>query len=508
MLETSYSVASGDDNLGGQVRLYNILFWIAFAGSILIYFWGIWQIPVLTHNEGRRMIVVQEMLARHNYLIPTINHELYLEKPPLLYWLALPFAFLFKSTAEWVLRLPSALLAFGFTWLLFQHVGKHIGRWPGLLSALILITCLHFSNFSRMAEIPTALTVWCASAILFYFDYVQKPEQKGFLYLCYMSLGLGFLTKGPVALVFFLPPILVFGVLQKNRQALKGLVFIRGWLIFALLAFPWYLYVLTSLGRGQLEGVIQKDIVHKVAGTADSGPFYLYLLVLLGSLAPWSLVLAYKAKSNIKTLFSTSNYAYFGYAFIVPLVIMSFFSAREANYIVPILPPAAIFLGIWVTSFFNGLNRSWKDKLNFRLSLAVGALVVVHILYYSVFMPRLCKYKYEAFEPVISTIKKQSDNIPVYGYNDLFYQLIYYYGQPIPSIGNKEVEGMVLKETPFILIAENKHWNQLKGLDLSILIEYRPFIHKNRAVRVYCFQNKIRPPDKPGEVRPEADTVK
>jgi hypothetical protein len=123
-------------------------------------------------------------------------------------------------------------------------------------------------------------------------------------------------------------------------------------------------------------------------------------------------------------------------------------------------------------------------------------------------MPRLCKYKYEEFDPVISTIKKQSDNIPVYGYNHLFYQLIYYYGQPIPPIEDKEVEGMVLKETPFILIAENKHWNQLKGLDLSILIEYRPFIHKNRAVSVYSFQNKTRPPDKPGELRPEADTVK
>jgi len=503
-LETSCSVTAGEDNLGGQERLYNIMFWFAFAGSVMIYFWGIWQIPVLTHNEGRRMIVVQEMLARHNYLIPTINHELYLEKPPLFYWLALPFALLFKSTAEWVLRLPSALLAFGFTWLLFQRVGKHIGRWPGLFSALILITCLHFSNFSRLAEIPTALTVCCASAILFYFDYMQKPEQKGFLYLSYLSIGLGFLTKGPVALVFFVPPILVFGMLQKNRQALKGLVFIRGWLIFALSAFPWFLYVLTSLDKGQLGGVIQKDIVHKVAGTADSGPFYLYLLVLLGCLAPWSLVLAYKTKSNIKTLFSTSNYAYFGYAFLVPLVIMTFFSAREANYIVPILPPAAIFLGIWVARFFEGLNRSWKNKLNLRLSLAVGALVMVHILYYSVVMPRLSRYKYEAFEPVISTIKKHPESIPVYGYNNLFYQLIYYYGHPIPRIGEKEVEGMILKESPFILIAENKHWDQLKGLDLSILMEYRPFINKKRAVRVYFSKDEHARSFESGESRPEA----
>lgn len=471
--------------LSGREGLYRKLFWITFAGSILIYFWGIWQVPVLTHNEGRRMIVVQEMLSSHNYLIPTINYEVYIEKPPLVYWLALPLAILLKNTSEWVLRLPFALCAFGFTWLLFHRVRKHFGRWPALLSALILITCMHFSNFSRLAEIPTPMTVCCASAILFYFDYLQQPGKKGFLYLAYIFLGLGFLTKGPVALVFFVSPILVFGIVHKNGTALRGLIFLRGWLIFALLAFPWYLYVISFLGKGHLEGVVQKDIFHKVTGSDNSGPFYLYPLVLLGSFAPWSLVLAYKTKSNMKALFAAPNSAYFGYAFIVPVVIMSFFSAREANYIVPVLPPAAIFLSIWVTGFFENPGRSWKDRLDFGLPLAVGVLIMAQVFYYSVLMPRLFKYKFEAFAPVISMIKKQPENMPVYGYKNLFYHLIYYYGKPIPNIGDKEVDTLICKKTPFILIVENKYWDQLKDLGLSILMEYSPYIHKKRAVRVY-----------------------
>ncbi|SPD72248.1 putative Glycosyltransferase [uncultured Desulfobacterium sp.] len=507
-MKNSYNTSPGNNTLEEQKGLYRKLFWIAVAGSVLIYFWGIWQVPVLTHNEARRMIVVQEMLSNHNYLIPTINNEIYIEKPPLVYWLALPFAMLFKSTNEWVLRLPIALCAFGFTWLLFQRVNKHFGRWPGLFSALILITCMHFSNFSRLTEIPTLMTVCCASAVLFYFDYLQEPGKKGFLFLAYACLGLGFLTKGPVALIFFISPILVFGFVYKERNALKGLIFIRGWLIFALLAFPWYLYVLSALDKGQLGGVIQKDIVHKVGGSADSGPFYLYVLVLLGSFAPWSLVLAYKTKANIKTAFATPNYAYFGYAFIVPVVIMSFFSAREANYIVPILPHAAIFLGIWVTAFFEGLYRSWKDRLDLRLSLAIAALVMVHVLYYSVIMPRIFRYKFEAFDPVISMIRKQPEDIAVYGYKNLFYQLVYYHGKPIPRIGDKEVEEMVMKKKAFILIAENKHWDHLKALDSSILLEYKPFINKKRAVRVYCIPNKSNLTDNISESRPEAENFK
>ena len=35
-------------------------------------------------------------------------------------------------------------------------------------------------------------------------------------------LGLAFMTKGPVALLFFIPPVLLFGILQKDRRILKA----------------------------------------------------------------------------------------------------------------------------------------------------------------------------------------------------------------------------------------------------------------------------------------------
>ncbi|MGA7879190.1 MAG: hypothetical protein WCA08_26255, partial [Desulfoferrobacter sp.] len=69
-------------------RLYSALLYIVFLGSLTIYFWGIWAIPILSHNEARRMIVVQEMISNHNWLVPTLNGQPYLAKPPLFYWLA------------------------------------------------------------------------------------------------------------------------------------------------------------------------------------------------------------------------------------------------------------------------------------------------------------------------------------------------------------------------------------------------------------------------------------
>lgn len=49
--------------------------------SILL-FAAIGSIPLSSLNEGRRALVVQEMFQHHAWLLPSMNGELYLTKPP------------------------------------------------------------------------------------------------------------------------------------------------------------------------------------------------------------------------------------------------------------------------------------------------------------------------------------------------------------------------------------------------------------------------------------------
>ncbi len=468
---------------GDREKVYNILFYSALIGSVLIYFWGIWAVPTLSHNEARRMVVVQEMLARHNWLIPTINHRIYIEKPPLFYWLALPFAMLFNSTAEWVIRLPSALSAFGFICFLFYRIKKYFDKWTALFCVLMLITSFYFSSFARLAELPMLLAACCSCSLLFYFDFVQNSEKK-YLYLSYTFLGLAFLTKGPICLVFVICPLLVIGIFPRHRHVLKGLTFLPGWAVFILIAFPWYLYVILSLGEVYLTKVISKDIVHKVAETSGSDPFYHYIPVLIGSFVPWVLVIFYDTKQMSKRMISDTNSAFFFFSFLVPLVILSCFSAKESNYIFPALPVTAVFLGIWTKAFFDHIHIRGKQKLLLRLSRGILSLLIILVFYYVILEPRIQRFRYEAFTPIISKIKETTPDIPVYSYNKLYYRLVYYYEKPIPNIPYVSVRNMILKREPFLLIAEDKYWNELNGLGFHILMEYRPFLHKKTSVRV------------------------
>ncbi|MDY0039774.1 MAG: glycosyltransferase family 39 protein [Desulforhabdus sp.] len=473
-------------------RLYKTLLQITFVGSILIFFWGIWSIPTLSHNEARRMIVVQEMLANRDWLIPTLNQNIYLEKPPLFYWLALTFSLLFNSTAEWVVRLPSALSAFGLTWLLFDRVKKYIGRWEALFAALTLVTSVQFTMFARRAEIEMVLTACCATSLIFYFDYLKERDGSKYLYLSYLFLGLACLTKGPVALVFFVPPILVFGLVKKDRRALWGLLSLRGWAIFSIIAFPWFIYTYLNLEK-RVERVIDKDLTYKIFHQENGDPFYKYLLVLLGALVPWILIIFYQTKRIVRSVFADSTQAYFAYGFLVPLVIMSLFATKHGKYILPLIPCLAVLLGIWLAELAGELGTRWPERFHSRSVVIAGIMVFCFFLYYAAIEANIYKYRYEAFRPLIEKVNASSKGNPVYLYKDLTYRVVYYYGKPMPVLEKADVRQKIDQGESFLLIADSRSWNDLQNEKLCVMAEFKPFIKKDRAVRILASHSLCQP---------------
>ncbi|HJW30943.1 MAG TPA: glycosyltransferase family 39 protein, partial [Saprospiraceae bacterium] len=94
--------------------------------QIFLFLWLILGALYLTHlgvipvqatgDECRRALVPLEMRISGDYLKPTINGELYLNKPPLYNWLVAGFYSLGGGYSPFALRLPVVLsiLAHGF----------------------------------------------------------------------------------------------------------------------------------------------------------------------------------------------------------------------------------------------------------------------------------------------------------------------------------------------------------------------------------------------------------
>lgn len=458
--------------------VFRLFFWLVFAGSLLVYGWGIWGVPLLTHNEARRLVVLRELLASGDWLVPTKNGEIYLQKPPLFTWFGAVFGVLAQSSAEWVLRLPSALSGLGITWLLFFRLKNYVGRWAALFGSAILVTSYFFSSKARLAELNVLLTLCVFAAVLCFYEYICNGGRRQ-LYLAYGALGLAFMTKGPVALLFFIPPILFFGVLQKDRRVLKGVIDGRGWLLFALIALPWYLYVTIHLQGLPLLSVIRSEVSAKVVEESHRPePLYYYIRHLLGAFAPWILLIFYRPVHTLKQMAASRPGRFFGLAALVPLIIFSLFDYKRDKYILPMYPALAVCLGM-MAQYWRGAmverGRRWGNRL---LVWGCAVLMVLLVAFYGYFEPRAVSYRFEALKPLAARIDQLRGDAPVYYLGEEPIQLIYYYGRAIPATTAQEVIDMQAQQLPFVVLVQKKELGQADGLRLTVLDEADTYLSR------------------------------
>ncbi len=471
-------------------RLYRIFFWMLVAGSLLIFFWGIWSIPLLTHNEARRLVVLREMMTNSSWLIPTLNGVVYLEKPPLFYWSGAIFGLLSGGTSEWVLRLPSGLCAMGLVWMLFFGLKAHIGRWAALFGVLVLVTSSYFTAKARLAELELPLTFFVFSSLLLYFQNIKRASPYR-LYGAYATLGLAFLTKGPVALLFFVPPILCYGLMGRDRNALKGLIDWRGWLLFSVIAFPWFFYVDAKLRGAPLLHVIKKEMSSKIAGN-QADPFYFYLPLLIKNFAPWILVLLWQPRAQFRKLFATEQGRFFGLAALIPLVVFSIFTFKRDKYILPMYPALAVWLGMVLADGMAQAKRRWRHTPA-ALTAFSAALIAVVFGYYALMQARVMSCRYAAFPPLAARLDGLRGDAPVYFYRQPSIQLVYYYGRPIPVLREKQLTKMLASGSSFLLLAKDRYIPERASPGLCLLEQIESFGETDKKLQILAAGTLCRP---------------
>jgi len=493
------STDSTAPDISSEDRLFRLFFWMLVAGSFLVFFWDIWSIPLLTHNEGRRLVVLQEMMKHSSWLIPTMNGEVYLEKPPLFYWFGAIFGLLAHSTSEWVLRLPSALSAMGVAWVLFFALREQVGRWAALLGVLTLVTSRLFTMHARIAELEMLLTLCVFSSLVCYFQYLKQGSRSR-LYGAYALMGLAFLTKGPVALLFFLPPILCYGLPAQGRNALKGLIDWRGWLLFAVIAFPWFVYVNTQLQGTPLFEVISRETTTKIAGR-EGESFYYYLRNAAMGFLPWTLVLLWQPRVQFRKLSATEAGRFFGLAALIPLILFSLIAHKRAKYILPLYPALAVWLGMALADGLEQARRRWRSAAVILAALS-ALLIAGFIGYYTVVQGRMMSYRYAPFPAVAARLDALRGEAPVYIYRTiLLTELIYYYGRPIPIVEEAELEKMLKDGKPFLLLATDRFLKETRRAGVCQLERIKLYEGNNDALYILAAGSLCRQQVQPNQER-------
>lgn len=189
-------------------------------------------------TEGRYAECAREMVASGNYLEPSLENRPHWTKPPMTYW-AITGGMKLLGRNEWGVRLYSAI-AFALTVLLVAGLGtvmfgRRVGFTAGLVYSSFPTTAI--SAFAVSAD--TLLTLWETAALLcFVLAAVAsgRSARNAWITVMWMFFGLGFLTKGPPALIPLIP-VVVWGM-RRHVSAPAGHVV--GLLLFIAIGLSWY----------------------------------------------------------------------------------------------------------------------------------------------------------------------------------------------------------------------------------------------------------------------------
>lgn len=341
----------------------------------LSLFLNLHAIPLLDVDEGAFGEASREMLASGSYLTTYLNGNLRFDKPILIYWLQAASVSQLGLN-EFALRLPSALASAGWiiAILLFAH--RYCDRVTGFVAALIGATALGFGIIGRGAIADGLLNLFLALAMFDIYRYLQEPQRK-FRYRIYFWMGLGLLTKGPIALVIpFAVSAVTFALRGKWRMWWKAVLDPAGWAILLAVAGPWYLLEYREQGQAFIDGFLLRHNVdrfrHTLQGHGGSVLYYLPVLLLL--LLPYS-GLFLRILPALRAVRRTPLASFLWTWFLFVLAFFSFSGTKLPHYLLYGISP----LFILMAQHRTWLQSQWlafaPPALLAGLALALPALL-------------------------------------------------------------------------------------------------------------------------------------
>ncbi|MEM5786611.1 MAG: glycosyltransferase family 39 protein, partial [Syntrophobacteraceae bacterium] len=332
---------------------------------------------------------VREMVVSGDWTTMRLNNGIrYLEKSPLMYWMAASLVSAF-GLHDWAIRLPLAFFALFLTLLLWRFGTRFWGEKGGFYSGLVFLTSLGPFAFTRIFIPDVILSFFLAFSLYMYIRITVEPEDEagkiGPLDLrcagLYISAALAALTKGMVGVVFIGMIAFLHILVTGNWRILRRLQIGYGIIIFLVVAAPWHIAAGVANSDFFWFYFVREHILRflgmRYPKDYDTVPRWLFLSLHLAWLFPWSAFLWGVFRNFPKTLRprdTTSRIVLFLCTWIFAILLFFSFSTTQEYYTFPTLAAFALLLGKALSDIDSreGLTRRWGI-----VSLGIASLLIV-----------------------------------------------------------------------------------------------------------------------------------
>jgi 4-amino-4-deoxy-L-arabinose transferase-like glycosyltransferase len=322
---------------------------------LLAAFWlaGLGRAPLFDLDEGAFAEASREMLSSGDWGHTTLDGLDRFDKPIFIYWWQAS-AMAIWGPDTFAARLPSALAGIAWCVLAAAFARRHLAMPAGRATqvAWLFASSLGVMVIGRAATADAMLNVCLVAALYMMWAHLGSGDRAP-LRWAFVAMGVGALTKGPVALLIPLGTAALYALTDGGwRRAWRLGTDLPSWALLLGLASPWYLYALHRHGWAFVEGfVLKHNLGRYTAAMEHHGGHALYgVLSLIALLLPWSALIGVVA-THLRSVWREPVERFL---LIWALFVLVFFSLSQTK-----LPHYFLYgLTPWL---LLGARHGWRD---------------------------------------------------------------------------------------------------------------------------------------------------
>lgn len=364
--------------------------WAVLLGLLLIFsavvsFYGTWLNYFYDIDEPKYARAVYEMIHSGNFLAPMFDGMPRMEKPPLVYWVMAPFAWLasldsFSGNILPLLRLPTVICSILMVLGTALTGRKLFGPATGLLAGMILQSSVLFKFMAVMIKVDVVFACTVTWVIYFYLLRYLGDKSSRVAAGGAVLTALGVLAKGPFAFLPMAGYALAVGIrhnVNKKYESgesaslgsamnIKGLIAAKWndrnilllWFIVGCTPFfLWLYFAWLSSGFDYTQGLLGQ-FFHNTASTSTKvveklgrlDPYFDTLTVIFFPWGGYVFGAVYGIYRSVREKFN-EKYVFMACVFLIYLLVFTLlFKLKSNRYMLPILPLLSIAVCDWLVN--------------------------------------------------------------------------------------------------------------------------------------------------------------
>src|SRR5262249_3194163 len=335
-----------------------------------LFFFGLGYFGLVGADEPRYAQIAREMLARHDWVTPTLDGKPWLEKPVLYYWQAM-VAYRIFGVSDWAARLPSAFDASAMVLAVYFFLRKFQPTFE-LDGALITASTAGVIGFARAAGTDMPIASMFTLGMLCWWAW-HESARKLYLGLFFAFIALATLAKGPVAVALAVIVLTLYAMAAKDYSLIRRTLWLPGVMLYCAIALPWFAAVQIRNPEFLRFFILEHNLAR--FGTNlyhHMQPLWYYIPVTLLALLPWTVLVMWAISTYARSWEIKPELSLFLLIwFLAPIVLFSLSRSKLPGYVLPAVPAGALLLLEQVSGAKEGF-RNWV--------LAVHSVVAAFLL--------------------------------------------------------------------------------------------------------------------------------